>query len=273
MPDILRPVGAPHRSAWLRACLVVFATAVAALAATGVAPVGAQTPPLRVAMVGDSVMLGARDQLLAQFAGMPVTVDAIEDRSLLGAIGMFQSAGPALGDVVVLDLGYNDSSDPTVFRERIDGAMAALAGVKHVIWLNQHEFRPDRAGMNAELNAAASRYANLEVVDWNAEVVAHPGGRLRGLDPPDARGAGRDGGARPPALRPLRHVPDADDHRRTGDDHPQRLDAPAGVAAGRPRRRGRRLGHRPGHGRRGRGGGRGASCSSWSRWSPVGVVA
>ena len=174
MPDILRPVGAPHRSAWLRACLVVFATAVAAFAATGVAPVGAQTPPLRVAMVGDSVMLGARDQLLAQFAGLPVTVDAVEDRSLLGAIGMFQSAGPALGDVVVLDLGYNDSSDPTVFRERIDGAMAALAGVKHVIWLNQHEFRPDRAGMNAELFAAASRYANLEVVDWNAEVVAHP---------------------------------------------------------------------------------------------------
>jgi hypothetical protein len=172
--DILRPVRAPHRTAWLRVCLVVFATAVAALAATGVAPVGAQTPPLRVAMVGDSVMLGARDQLLAQFAGMPVTVDAIEDRSLLGAIDMFQSAGPALGDVVVLDLGYNDSSDPTVFRERIDGAMAALAGVKHVIWLNQHEFRPDRAGMNAELNAAASRYANLEVVDWNAEVAAHP---------------------------------------------------------------------------------------------------
>jgi len=174
VPDILRPVGAPHRSAWLRGCLLVFATAVATVVASGVAPVGAQTPPLRVSMVGDSVMLGARDQLLAQFAGVPVTVDAIEDRSLLGAIGMFQAAGPALGDVVVLDLGYNDTSDPTVFRERIDGAMAALAGVKHVIWLNQHEFRPDRAGMNAELNAAASRYANLEVVDWNAEVAAHP---------------------------------------------------------------------------------------------------
>ncbi len=153
---------------------MLFATALAALAVTSVAPVAAQTPPLRVTMVGDSVMLGARDQLLAEFAGMPVTVDASEDRSLLGAIGMFQSAGPALGDVVVLDLGYNDSGDPAVFRERIDGAMGALAGVRHVIWLNQHEFRPDRAGMNAELNAAASRYPNLEVVDWNAEVVAHP---------------------------------------------------------------------------------------------------
>jgi len=140
----------------------------------GAGTVGAQTPPLRVTMFGDSVMLGARDQLLAQFAGMPVTVDAMEDRSLLGAISMFQAAGPALGDVVVLDLGYNDIDDPTVFRERIDGAMAALASVKRVIWLNQHEYQPGRAAMNAELAAAMSRYPNLDVADWNAEVAAHP---------------------------------------------------------------------------------------------------
>ena len=129
---------------------------------------------LRVSMFGDSVMLGARDQLLAQFAGMPVTVDAAEDRSLLGAIGMFQGAPGALGDVVVLDLGYNDSDDPTVFRGRIDAVMAVLSGVKRVIWLNQHEFTAGRTGMNAELLAAAARYPNLDVVDWNAEVVAHP---------------------------------------------------------------------------------------------------
>jgi hypothetical protein len=167
-------VGAPQREAWLRACLLAVATVVASVLSVGVTSTGAQTPLVRVSMFGDSVMLGARDQLLAQFAGVPVTVDAVEDRSLLGAIGLFQSAGAALGDVVVLDLGYNDSEDPAVFRERIDGAMAALAGVKHVIWLNQHEFRPGRAGMNAELSAAASRYPNLDVVDWNAEVAAHP---------------------------------------------------------------------------------------------------
>ncbi|HLM17529.1 MAG TPA: hypothetical protein VK549_06875 [Acidimicrobiia bacterium] len=134
----------------------------------------AQTPMLRVSAYGDSVLLGAREELLAQFAGQPVTVDAVEDRSLLGAIELFQSAGPALGDVVVLDLGYNDVADPGVFRGRIDSAMAALAGVKHVLWLNQHDWGPGRADMNAELSAAASRYPNLEVIDWNAEVMAHP---------------------------------------------------------------------------------------------------
>jgi hypothetical protein len=134
----------------------------------------AQTPPLRISMFGDSVLLGAKEQLLAQFAGQDVTVDAVEDRSLLGAIELFRSAGPALGDVVVLDLGYNDSSDPAVFRGRIDDAMSVLAPVKRVIWLNQHDWGPGRAGMNDELSAAASRYPNLDVVDWNAEVAAHP---------------------------------------------------------------------------------------------------
>jgi hypothetical protein len=148
------------------------------LAAAGVtvapAPAGAQaTPALRVSMYGDSVMLGARDQLLAHFAGMQVTVDAVEDRSLLGTVPLLRAAGPALGDVVVLDLGYNDSPDPAVFRGRIDDAMSVLAGVKRVIWLDQHDWG-GRAGMNAELVAAASRYPNLDVVDWNAEVAAHP---------------------------------------------------------------------------------------------------
>ena len=103
-----------------------------------------------------------------------MSVDAVEDRSLLGAIGLFRTAGPALGDVVVLDLGYNDASDPAVFRGRVDDAMTALAGVPRVIWLNQHDWGPGRSGMNAELAAAASRYPNLDVVDWNAEVAAHP---------------------------------------------------------------------------------------------------
>jgi hypothetical protein len=135
----------------------------------------AQSQPLRVSMFGDSVMLGAKDALLAQFAGQPVSVDAVEDRSLLGAVSLLRAAGPALGDVVVLDLGYNDSSDSAVFRGRIDDAMAALAGVRRVLWLNQHDWGPGRAGMNAELAAAQSRYPNLEVIDWNAEVAAHPG--------------------------------------------------------------------------------------------------
>jgi hypothetical protein len=158
------------------ACLAVVGATVPGVGGPGLAGAQAQasSPSLRVSMYGDSVLLGARDQLLAQFAGQQVTVDAVEDRSLLGAIGLFQSAGAGLGDVVVLDLGYNDEADGEVFRGRIDAAMSTLAGVKRVIWLNQHDWGPGRAAMNAELAAAASRYPNLDVVDWNAQVAAHP---------------------------------------------------------------------------------------------------
>jgi lysophospholipase L1-like esterase len=126
-----------------------------------------------MSMFGDSVMLGARDQLLGRFPDASVTVDAVENRSLLGAVSVLQAAQP-LGDVVVLDLGYNDADDPAGFRQRIDNAMAVLSAVPKVIWLNQREFKAGRAGMNAELVAATARYGNLDVVDWNAEVTAHP---------------------------------------------------------------------------------------------------
>jgi hypothetical protein len=75
---------------------------------------------------------------------------------------------------VVLDLGYNDASDPAVFRGRIDSMMAVLANVPHVVWFTQHAFTPERAPMNQELVAAQARFANLGVVDWDAEVAAHP---------------------------------------------------------------------------------------------------
>ena len=147
------------------------------------------------------------EELLAQFAGQPVTVDAVENRSLLGAISLFQSAGPALGDVVVLDLGYNDVADPAVFRSRIDSAMAALAGVKRVIWLNQHDWGPGRAGMNAELMAA-----RVALPEPRGDRLERRGRRpsrrgLRRRDPPHAVGADRDGGARAPALRPTTSRP------------------------------------------------------------------
>jgi len=160
---------------WRAACCGALVAVAVVLAPGGAAPrVGAQTGSVRISIYGDSVLLGAKEELLADLSGQQVTVDAVEDRSLLGSIDLFQRAGPTLGDVVVLDLGYNDAPDAAVFRSRIDGAMAALSGVKRVIWLNQHDWGPGRAGMNAELVAAEARYPNLEVVDWNSEVAAHP---------------------------------------------------------------------------------------------------
>jgi hypothetical protein len=93
---------------------------------------------------------------------------------LLGNLATLEAARPSIGDVVVLDLGYNDGADPTAWRDRLDRAAAILDGVPKVIWLAQREFAEGRAEMNAELRDVAQLHPNIEVVDWNAIVAAHP---------------------------------------------------------------------------------------------------
>ncbi len=137
------------------------------------APV-ARADSLRISVFGDSVLLGAAGAIQSTLSGNDVTVDAREDLSLLGALGTLQAARPDIGDVVVLDLGYNDGPDPGVWRDRVDQAMAILDGVPQVIWLDQTHFANGRAEMDAQLAAAAQQYPNLEVVDWNALVAARP---------------------------------------------------------------------------------------------------
>ena len=134
----------------------------------------ARADSVRVSVFGDSVLLGAANAIVGALPGDDVSVDARENLSLLGALGTLEAARPTVGDVVVLDLGYNDGTDLGAWRDRVDRAMAILADVPRVIWLTQSDFAPGRAEMNAELLAAASRYPNLAVADWSALVTAHP---------------------------------------------------------------------------------------------------
>jgi MYXO-CTERM domain-containing protein len=153
----------------------LFLILVAALFTLSMPAASADDATPRISVFGDSVLLGAREQIISQLAPLEVSVDAHENLSLLGAIGVLQAAQPDLGDVVVLDLGYNDGTDLTAFRQRIDGAMSALGQVPRVIWLNQRVFADGRSAMNAELTEAAGRYPNLDVADWNSKVSAEPG--------------------------------------------------------------------------------------------------
>jgi hypothetical protein len=153
---------------------VAAAALVGACVLAFVAPSAAHAEPLRISVFGDSVLLGASEETSAALAGNDVSVDAHENMSLLGALSTLGGARPNMGEVVVLDYGYNDGTDLGAWRSRIDQAMTILQGVPRVIWLDQREFAPGRAEMNAELRAAMARYPNLDVVDWNAAVAAHP---------------------------------------------------------------------------------------------------
>ncbi len=131
-------------------------------------------------LLGDSVMVGSAPAIAGALPGWSTTVDAKVGLSTLAGAGIARGRGAVPGDVCVVDLGSNDGANPAALRGRIDAVMDALRGCGHVIWVNLHEFAGWVPAANAEINAAATRWPNLEIADWNA--IARTD---RGLTTPD----------------------------------------------------------------------------------------
>jgi hypothetical protein len=76
--------------------------------------------------------------------------------------------GRELGPVVVVIVGYNDYESR--YAESIDDAMAVFrkAGVEHVLWATLRAERQSYVSMNEMIVAAARKYPELTVLDWNA---------------------------------------------------------------------------------------------------------
>jgi hypothetical protein len=82
--------------------------------------------------------------------------------------------GRELGPVVVVIAGYNDYEDN--YAENVDDAMAVFrkAGVEHVLWATLREDRQSWANMNDMIRAAARKYPEMTVLDWNALAKQSP---------------------------------------------------------------------------------------------------
>jgi len=126
-------------------------------------------------VIGDSVMLGARDALVAELSGWSVTVWAQEGLSTLGAASIVTASRAAIGDVVVVALGNNDAGNPATFGQRIDSIMQAIGPVPRVIWVNLRTFASWVPAMNQQLVLAQSRWPNLVIADWNSVATPNPG--------------------------------------------------------------------------------------------------
>ena len=89
------------------------------------------------------------------------------------ALAAIRELGPALGRVVVLDVGYNDAPDG--FDAGIDRVMGALvaAGVDRVVWLTLRERRASWAEINDRIREARKRWPQLQVGDWELESRDH----------------------------------------------------------------------------------------------------
>lgn len=131
-------------------------------------PTTTTMPPLvagRVTLVGDSVMLGAIDQLGATLPGEVIT-DAAVSRQVadgLSLLRLWRDIG-YLGDTVVVNLGNNG-----VFTDQqFDEMMEILDGVPNVVVVNTRNTFAWQEGVNATLARGAARYPNVELVDWHA---------------------------------------------------------------------------------------------------------
>ncbi len=115
------------------------------------------------------------------------------------ALDVVRANGRALGQVVVINVGYNDWS--AVYD--VDRVMNALraAGVRQVIWVTLREASSNAslyARSNARIRTADRKWRSLVVADWNAHSRGRPWFRSDGLH---LTAAGASGLAR--LLRPL----------------------------------------------------------------------
>lgn len=82
-----------------------------------------------------------------------------------GALQSIRSLPGSLGDIAVIDVGYNDwaatSDVPRVVR-----ALRAR-GVRRVVWVTLRETQSSYRQINGEIRQAARRNRHIQVADWN----------------------------------------------------------------------------------------------------------
>jgi peptidoglycan/LPS O-acetylase OafA/YrhL len=154
------------------------ATSTTVVPATATTVPGASPPA--VTAIGDSVMLGAANQLIGaidpMFATPTVphvtTVDAAESRQFSTGVDIIQQrkdAG-ALGQIVIVQLGTNGLIDPADF----DRMMGLLADRQKVVLINAKVPRPWEQEVNDTLAAGVKKYKNAVLLDWHSYGGAHP---------------------------------------------------------------------------------------------------
>jgi hypothetical protein len=162
------------------AVAVLLALVLAQLLAQPAAPA---PPRPRVTVIGDSVataLLYVPEARRYLAAGLDLRLDVRVCRRLVGdscwhegqqppnVLDAVAASGRRLGRVVVIDVGYNDYPDQ--YPAGIETVMQSLtrAGVQKVVWVTLRERHGMYPPINASIRAAAKRWRQIVVADWNA---------------------------------------------------------------------------------------------------------
>ena len=91
--------------------------------------------------------------------------------SVLDTIAML---GPELGQLVVVDVGYNDFADG--YDAGLDSVIRAVLenGVTRVVWVTLRESQPPWPEINRQIRGATARWPQLTVADWAPVAAGHP---------------------------------------------------------------------------------------------------
>jgi len=148
-------------------------SAEAALLASQLTPVSdgarnrAPSPDVRITALGDSVMLGAVDQLASALGNLDI--DARIGRQASEAIGILRArrSNGLLGSVVIVHIGNNG----ILRADQLDEMMRVLADVRRVVLVNVRVPRRWEGPNNATIAEQVGRYPNAVLVDWYAASV------------------------------------------------------------------------------------------------------
>jgi hypothetical protein len=144
----------------------------------------ASSPPPRVTIFGDSVpdslqYVPEARALLA--SGLDLRLELTSCRRLVSPGCAYQGTRPesvldiiqfsplvTLGNVVVVDVGYNESA----INYEADMSQVAIAlvklGVEHVLWVTMREQTDNYRQINDIIRTQARRWPQVQVVDWDA---------------------------------------------------------------------------------------------------------
>jgi len=127
-------------------------------------------PPL-VWLIGDSILDGGRDAVEAGLSDWSVALDAEVGRSSSSGVALAIDAVEQDADVVVVELGTNDSSAET-FRGYLIETLDNLASVPLVIWQTTRGPEGDLTipAVNQAIREVVPTYPNIAIADWEVSV-------------------------------------------------------------------------------------------------------
>jgi peptidoglycan/LPS O-acetylase OafA/YrhL len=145
-------------------------TDLSAVTPTGIpAPANTAATAIPVIALGDSVMLGAAEELQAR----GVVVDAVKSRQFSAFLPELEviRQNQLLGSVVVVHLGTNGPFPQT----SLDRMMELLWDVPAVIFITSKADRDWVAGNNEKVRALPQDWQNVSVIDWEVLGATCPG--------------------------------------------------------------------------------------------------